>query len=85
MINGNPYNSSDVRELQGLELALIDSGKISKSLFVKDVETYLDSNYTLHVYEKETAYWVVSYVDEEVLTQEKLAFEESIAGKGFYR
>ena len=74
---------SDVRELQGSELALIDSGKISKSLFVKDVETYLDSNYTLHVYEKETAYWVVSYVDEEVLTQEKLAFEESIAGKDF--
>lgn len=74
---------SDVRELQGSELTLIDSGKISKSLFVKDVETYLDSNYTLHVYEKETAYWVVSYVDEEVLTQEKLAFEESIAGKEF--
>ena len=45
---------SDVRELQGSELALIDSGKISQSLFVKDVETYLDSNYTLHVYEKGT-------------------------------
>lgn len=74
---------SDVRELQGSELALIDSGKISQSLFVKDVETYLDSNYTLHVYEKGTTYWVASYVDEEVLTQEKLAFEESIAGKDF--
>ena len=26
---------------------------------------------------------MASYVDEEVLTQEKLAFEESIAGKDF--
>lgn len=74
---------SDVRELQGSELTLIDSGKISQSLFVKDAETYLDNNYTLHVYGKRTTYWVASYVDEEVLAQEKLAFEESIAGKDF--
>ncbi len=74
---------SDVRELQGSDLTLIDSGKISKSLFVKDAETYLDNNYTLHVYGKRTTYWVASYVDEEVLAQEKLAFEESIAGKDF--
>ena len=74
---------SDVRELQGSELTLIDSGKISRSLLVKDAETYLDNNYTLHVYGKRTTYWVASYVDEEVLAQEKLAFEESIAGKNF--
>ena len=74
---------SNVRELQGSELTLIDSGKISQSLFVKDAETYLDNNYTLHVYGKSTTYWVASYVDEEVLAQEKLAFEESIAGKDF--
>ena len=74
---------SNVRELQGSDLTLIDSGKISSSLFVKDAETYLDNNYTLHVYGKRTTYWVASYVDEEVLAQEKLAFEESIVGKDF--
>lgn len=74
---------SDVRELQGSDLTLIDSGKISPSLFMKDAETYLDNNYTLHVYGKRTTYWVASYVDEEVLAQEKLAFEESIAGRDF--
>lgn len=74
---------SNVRELQGSDLTLIDSGKISQNLFVKDAETYLDNNYTLHVYGKRTTYWVASYVDEEVLAQEKLAFEESIAGKDF--
>ena len=72
---------SDVRELQGSQLTLIDSGKISSNLFVKDVETYLDNNYTLHVYEKKTVYWVASYIDEEVLAQEKQIYRESLKGK----
>ena len=71
----------DIRELDASELTLIDSKNMAKSSFVAVDDAYLDENYTLHVYPKNNAktYFVVSYVDKNVLEAEKQEFLSSIS------
>lgn len=71
----------DIRELDASELTLIDSKSMAKSSFVAVDDAYLDENYTLHVYPKNNAktYFVVSYIDKNVLEAEKQEFLSSIS------
>lgn len=75
----------DVRYLDASELIIIDSDQIPKSSFVEVDEAYLDSYYTLHVCEKtdKKDYLVVSYLDRELLAQEKQQFLDNIGKMSF--
>lgn len=60
----------DIRSIDATEVTQINSSSLPEEAFPEVIESYLDMNYTLNVLEGSNAgadYWVVSYVDENIL------------------
>lgn len=74
----------DVRSIRASELTLIDSEAIGESRFPAVTSSYIDENYTLHIELKNDSktYWVISFVDEEALAQEKQIFLANLGNPG---
>ncbi len=73
-----------IRVLHASELEVIDSTTMPATSFIEVEDAYLDQYYTLHVNEENTTkhYYVLSYVDQSMVEEQKQEFLEQHKDKG---